>query len=293
MSKKRIVFIINPISGARIKIDIQKAIFTAIDKDEFDIDIRFTKYRGHASGISKQAVNNGVEIIVAVGGDGTINEVACEMINTKSILGIIPRGSGNGLARHLGISRTVSKALRLINKGHTMKIDTASINEKQFISIAGLGFDAMVAKQFSKSKKRGFLSYFRIIAEQYPSYQSKNYNLILDSGQEINTDAFFISIANSNQFGYNTSIAPNAKLNDGKLDICIVKKPFFVEIPLVINLLLLRAIHLSPHVEIIPASEIIIKQTKNRRINIDGEAFKLGKELSIKVNPLSLNVIIP
>lgn len=293
LTKKKIVFIINPISGGKKKVDIPKAILAEIDYDKFDVDIRFTERVGHAQEISKQCVEDGFDIIVAVGGDGTINEVASEMINSKSILGIIPRGSGNGLARHLGISRSVNKALGLINSTHTMKIDTASINGKPFISIAGVGFDAKVAELFANSKKRGFLTYFKIIAEKYATYRPKEYRITLDSRQTITTNALFISIANSNQFGYNTEIAPNAKLNDGKLDICIVKKPFLVELPLIINLLLLKAIHLSPHVEIIPASKIIIVQSKNRKVNIDGEAVELGKELNIKVNPLSLNIIIP
>lgn len=293
LTKKKIVFIINPISGGKKKVDIPKAILAEIDYDKFDVDIRFTERVGHAQEISKQCVEDGFDIIVAVGGDGTINEVASEMIGSDCILGIIPRGSGNGLARHLGISRSVNKALGLINSAHTFKIDTASINGKTFISIAGVGFDAKVAELFANSKKRGFLTYFKIIAEKYASYRPKKYSITLDSRQTINTKALFISIANSNQFGYNTTIAPNAKLNDGKLDICIVKKPFLVEIPLIINLLLLKAIHLSPHVEIIPASKIIIVQSKNRKVNIDGEAIELGKELNIKVNPLSLDIIIP
>lgn len=293
LRKKKIVFIINPISGGKKKVDIPKAILAEIDYDKFDVDIRFTERVGHAQEISKQSVEDGFDIIVAVGGDGTINEVASEMIGSNCILGIIPRGSGNGLARHLGISRSVNKALGLINSAHTMKIDTASINGKPFISIAGVGFDAKVAELFANSKKRGFLTYFKIIAEKYATYRPKEYRITLDSRQTITTNALFISIANSNQFGYNTEIAPNAKLNDGKLDICIVKKPFLVELPLIINLLLLRAIHLSPHVEIIPASTIIIVQSKNRKVNIDGEAVELGKELNIKVNPLSLNIIIP
>jgi len=292
-NKRRIVFIINPISGGRKKADIPKVISEEIDGNKFDIDIRFTEHAGHAGDISKQAVDENIEVIVAVGGDGTINEVACQMINTKSILGIIPQGSGNGLARHLGISRSVKKALRLINSAHTMKIDTASINGTPFISIAGVGFDAKVAELFAESKKRGFFNYLKIIAEKYAGYKQKKYIISLEDGKTITTNALFISFANSNQFGYNTSIAPNAQLNDGRLDLCIVKKPFLMELPLIANLLLLKAIHISPHVEIIPTSEVIVRQSKNRKVNIDGEAIKLGEELNIKVSPLSLNVIIP
>lgn len=292
-NKKKVVFIVNPISGGHRGTNISASIMQKVDKSKFDFEIQLTKYKGHASEISKQQVEDGTHIIVAVGGDGTINEVASQMIGTSSILGIIPRGSGNGLARHLGIPRMVGKALELINLSRNTKIDTATVNGTPFISIAGLGFDAYVADLFASSKRRGFFTYFKIIAENYHDYKSKTYTLRFGSGKLIETKAFFISFANSNQFGFNTSIAPNAKLNDGKLDICIVKKPFLVEIPLIANLLLLRKINLSPHVEIIPASDIVVEQSKNRVANIDGEAIKLGKELNIKVNPLSLNIIIP
>ncbi len=293
INKKKIVFIVNPISGGRRGTNLSSIINNGIDKNKFDFKIQLTEYAGHASKISKQLVEEKTDIIVAVGGDGTINEVASQMIGSNSILGIIPRGSGNGLARHLGIPRLASKAIDLINTTNTTKIDTATINDLPFISIAGLGFDAHVAKLFAGSKRRGFLTYFKIIAENYHEYKPKKYILNFDSGKTIETKAFFISFANSNQFGFNTSIAPNAKLNDGKLDICIVKKPFLVEIPLIANLLLLRKINLSPHVEIIPASSLKIQQTKNFVANVDGEAIKLGKELNIQVKPLSLNIIIP
>ena len=215
------------------------------------------------------------------------------MINCDCVLGIIPRGSGNGLARHLGIPLSVSKAIDLINSQKITKIDTASVNDKKFISIAGVGFDAHIADLFAGNTKRGFLSYFKLVAANYRTYRPKKYKIKLDSQDEITRSALFITFANSNQFGYNTTIAPNAKLNDGKLDICIVNKPSIFEIPIIVNLLLLKKIHLSPHVNIVPASELIVTQSKNRVTNIDGEPIKLGKELKIKVNPLSLNVIIP
>jgi YegS/Rv2252/BmrU family lipid kinase len=292
-ARKSIVFIVNPISGGNNKKDISEAINNEIDSNIFDIRILFTEYVGHGGEISKKLVDEGCNIIVAVGGDGTINEIASQMINSESTLGIIPRGSGNGLARHLGISRNTIKALKLINSANTTKIDTATVNNRPFISIAGVGFDAAVAEIFTQSKKRGFFSYFKIIAEQYHAYRPKKYILKLDDKEEITDKALFISFANSNQFGYNTSIAPNAKLNDGMLDVCIVQKPNIFEIPIIANLLLLKKIHLSPHVNIIPASKIIVKQSQNRAMNLDGEAIKMGKELKIEVKPLSLKLIIP
>jgi len=292
-TKKKLLFLINPISGGRRKDDINKIINENIKHDLFNVEIITTDYEGHARELSHKAVKNGIDIIVAVGGDGTINEVASQMINTKCIFGIIPQGSGNGLARHLGIPRSIKKSISLLNTQKITQIDTARVNEHPFISIAGIGFDAKVANLFSNSKKRGFINYLRLITENYFKYKPKKYRLLIDSKIKVNTRALFISFANSNQFGYNTSISPHAKLNDGKLDVCVVQKPNIFEMPIIINLLLLKKIHLSPHVNIIPAKNIEVTQSKNRVVNIDGEAVKLGNKLNIEVNPLSLNIIIP
>lgn len=292
-TKNRILFIINPASGKRKKQDISNLIHEKIDADRFEINISYTESPGHASRLSKKAVDSGVDVIVAVGGDGTINEVASEMINSEVILGIIPGGSGNGLARHLGIPHDVPKALTLINECHSTKIDTAQVNGMPFVSIAGTGFDALVAKKFAKSQQRGFIAYFNIVTQYYFKYKPRKYKLLFDDHPSITLRALFISFANSNQFGYNTTIAPNAKLNDGKLDICIVKKPELIEIPVIANLLLLKRIDKSEHVSIIQSSGLVVKRKKKSMVNIDGEPVKTENTLHIKINPLSLNVIIP
>ncbi len=291
--RKRIHFIINPISGRRPQKDIEQIIYATIDKKQFDVSIQFTDSVGHARQLSREAVASATHIIVAVGGYGTINEVASEMIGSDCILGIIPGGSGNGLARHLGIPRSLPKAIALINKTMTTAIDTATINDKSFVSIAGVGFDAEVAKLFATNKKRGFLSYLRIIIDKFNNYRPKKYVLSIDDDLKISVRAFFISFANSNQFGYNTAIAPNARLTDGLLDVCIVSKPKLWEMPIIANLILLKRIDKSQYVRIIPAKHILISQKKKRFVNLDGEAIKMKRRLVIKVKPKSLNVIIP
>lgn len=293
MSKKSILFIINPVSGRRRLNNIAEIIHKEISADKFDVHINFTDSAGHASILCKKAIENKTDIIVAVGGDGTINEVASQMIGSECVLGIIPGGSGNGLARHLGIPLVAEKAVKLIVEGKNTKIDTGTVNEKPFISIAGVGFDALVAKLFSVNKRRGFLTYLSLIAQQFTRYREKKYTLEFDTGEIITKKALFISLANSNQFGYNTTISPNAQLNDGLLDVCIVKKPKLINFPILLNLLLLKKIDQSPFVQIIPTKGVVIKRSKNRFVNIDGEACKLKKNLKVKVKPLSLNIIIP
>jgi YegS/Rv2252/BmrU family lipid kinase len=264
-----------------------------LNKTKFTYEFKFTEYAGHAAVLSKEAVKNNTGIIVAVGGDGTINEIASQMIGSESVLGIIPLGSGNGLARHLGIPRIVPLAIRQINRFNVTSIDTATLNGVPFISIAGMGFDAKVARLFSKSQKRGFFTYAHLITNHFLQYKPKKYRLKLEDGTEITKRAFFISFANSNQFGYNTAIAPNAQLRDGQLDICIVQKPNVFELPIIANLLLLRAIDKSQYVETIRASRFTVQQKRNRWINIDGEPKKLKKKIDVEVKPLSLKVIIP
>jgi diacylglycerol kinase family enzyme len=215
------------------------------------------------------------------------------MIHSDTVLGIIPGGSGNGLARHLNIPLTPIKAIELINHLHIMKIDTAKVNDVPFVSIAGVGFDALVAKKFAETNTRGFLTYLRIATNEFLNYKPKKYKLIFDEGKVIKQRAFFISFANSNQFGYNTQIAPNARLNDGKIDVCIAKKPSILQVPILANLLLLKKIDKSPLMEVIPTTGVVVKRKRNRVVNLDGEPIKLKKNLYIKVIPASLKIIIP
>jgi len=291
-SKKKVLFIINPNSGKKKHHLLTQSIDQLMDKSKFEVEAVFTKYAGHAIELSRDAVKSGFDIIVAVGGDGTINEVAGQMIHTEVVLGIVPMGSGNGLARHLGIPRNVEKAVQLINQFDFSKIDTCMVNDTHFVSIAGVGFDALVAKYFAQGERRGFLGYFTVVANKYLKYKPKKYKLTFHNGRTIVTRALFIALANSNQFGYNTTIAPQARLTDGLIDVCIVKKPALISLPVVVNLLLLKRLDLSPDFNIIQAPHLTISRSKNREVNIDGEPKKLTRKLNIKINPLSLKVII-
>ena len=290
--KKRILFIINPVSGKRSSKNILKEINSGIDSGKYIVDVKYSESAKHVTTLATDAVQTNTDIIVAVGGDGTINEVASCLIHSKSLLGIIPLGSGNGLARHIGIPLSVVKAIKLINEAHSMLIDTATINNKPFISIAGVGFDALIARKFATSKKRGFTTYLQYVANSFIKYKPKIYQLKINE-KVIKTKALFISFANSNQFGYNAQIAPNAKLDDGMLDICIVQKPNLFEMPLIANLVFLKRIDKSQLVEIIPAAEVTVERKKGKYVNIDGEAVEMTKKLEIKVVPLSLKIIIP
>ncbi len=291
-NKKRIVFIVNPISGIRKKQNVPDDIDHYLDKEKYDAQILFTEYAGHAGPLARKAVADGADIIVAVGGDGSINEVSKELVYTKVTLGIIPLGSGNGLANFLNIPINVRKAIEILNNGNEMTIDTISVNDDYFVSIAGVGFDALVAKHFATQKRRGFMTYFRIVSNRYINYRPKKY--ILNCNNEtITRRALFISFANSDQFGYNTSIAPDAKINDGLMDVCIVTKVPLLKIPYLTHMLFHKRVHESKYVELIKTDEIFVSRKKNRVVNIDGESKKLTKDLHFKMNHLSLKVIVP
>jgi diacylglycerol kinase (ATP) len=292
VQRKKIRFIINPISGVGRKPIIEKAINDNIDRDKFEHDIVYTKAANHATELSREAAEMNYDIVVAVGGDGSVNEVAKGIIGTNTSLGIIPAGSGNGLAHHLKISTNPAKAVKIINETNSILIDTVGINDETFVSIAGIGFDAYVAKKYAKEGRRGFWSYFKIVTQEYFSYKPKTYKLNID-GKIFEREALLISFANSSQFGYNASISPDAELADGLVDVCICKKVPLIEAPLIANLLYLKQIDKTKYVEIIKAQNIVIERNQNLVINLDGEPVRVGKTLNINVNPKSLRIIIP
>jgi diacylglycerol kinase (ATP) len=290
--KKKIVFIINPISGIGRQKNIEGLIGTQLDAALYDFEIRTTTGPGHATVLAANAVAEGVDVVVAVGGDGTVNEIGQALIGHPAALGIIPTGSGNGLARHLKIPFKFSKAIEVLNRCKIRKIDTATINGQIFLSIAGVGYDAYVAKKFADAPKRGFFTYFRIVSNEYPLYKPKKYLLEVD-GKIIRRKALAITFANSNQFGNNTSIAPAAKLDDGYVDICILRRIPLLLMPFYVPLLFTKVFHKTHYIEIIRAKQATVTRKKGKTIHLDGDPAKTGKVIEMKVNPLSLNIIVP
>jgi diacylglycerol kinase (ATP) len=290
--KKKIRFIINPISGVSRKKVIEEEIKENIDTAKYDYEIVYTKAANHATELSREAAEKNYDVVVAVGGDGSLNEVSKGLIGTRTVLGIIPAGSGNGFARHMKIPFHTVNAMKVINDGNSVRIDTIKINNETFISIAGVGFDALVAKKYAKAGKRGFWSYLKIITQEYVTYKPKKYILEID-GKKIEKKALLIAFANSSQFGYNTSIAPDADMQDGLLDVCIFEKAPLLETPFITNLLFMKQIDKIKYVEIIKGRNITVKRKRNKIVNIDGEPAKVGKDLTISVIPMSLNVIVP
>jgi YegS/Rv2252/BmrU family lipid kinase len=291
MEKHKICFIHNPISGVRKQSRFDELIRQNLDTDKFDFDVRETRSPKDAIRIASDAVNEKFDIVVAVGGDGTVNEVVQGIGRSQVLLGIIPTGSGNGLARHLQIPLEPERALQTINKLNIRTIDLATINGYPFASIAGLGFDARVANRYRKVKKRGFFGYFRVIFREYFSYRDREFTLIFNN-KKITRKAILLSIANSNQFGYNTIIAPTAEPDDGLLDIVIVRKFPLGELPRIIGQLYTGKIDQSAYIESFKTKEIFIQRKQGKRVNIDGEAIKMGREIFIRIQPAAIRVIV-
>lgn len=289
--KKRIAFIVNPISGIGKQKKIDRIIERNLDHDLFDYEIRYTEYVHHGTALARQIVEEGgIDAVIAVGGDGSVNDVATGLKDSGVTMGIIPCGSGNGLARNLRIPLTPALAIKVINQYHVAPIDTVSVNDRIFVSIAGVGFDAQVARRMKLAKTRGLQAYANIVLTDYPTSEEKTYRMRID-GKSVVRKAWFISFANSNQFGYNTAVAPLAKLDDGLIDVCIVGKIPLHHLTLTAPLLYTNHFQYSQHVEIYKAKEVELYNNENQWINLDGEGERIGTQLTFVNHPKSLNII--
>ncbi len=289
--KTSILFIINPISGGRKKAKIPALIDAYLDKEKFTANYSFTEYAGHAGELAEEAGNKNFDIIVAVGGDGTINEIASKVVQLDKVLGIIPFGSGNGLARFLKIPMDAKKAIQLINKFNITVIDTAKLNDRFFFNMAGVGFDAHISSVFAGNKGRGLNGYVELGLKEIIDYKGQNYQIEID-GKVYKRDAVVLSIANSSQYGNNVHISPKSSLTDGLLDVCIIKPFPLYKLPQLAYQMIRATTHKSTMVEIISGKQIKITRKREDAVHLDGEPFVMGKEINAEINPASLKIIV-
>ncbi len=291
--KKKLIFIINPISGIGRQKKIEEVVAKHLDHNLFDYEIRYTQRIHHGTEIAREAAEKReCDAIIAVGGDGSVNDVANGLHGHDMTMGIIPCGSGNGLARDLKIPLQLSQAVRIINQYNVSPIDTIQLNDHIYVSIAGVGFDALVARKMKQAKKRGLTAYANIVLNDYPLSKESLFHLNID-GKTWERKAWFISFANSSQFGYNTAIAPLADLSDGLIDICIVKKIPLAHLPLTAPLVYLNHFDLSQHVEIVKAKEVTVLDNEYGWVNVDGEGMRMENTLHFQVHHNALNIIKP
>jgi diacylglycerol kinase (ATP) len=287
--KSKVLFIINPVSGGKKKDEVPGLIHQHLDTAKYEHAIVYSTGVKHARTLAAEAAGE-YNMVVAVGGDGTINEVASSLVNTDIICGIIPFGSGNGLARFLQIPMDIVAAIKNINNARVESIDAGQVNGKYFFNMAGMGFDAHISEVFSHDKKRGFGAYIKSSFREVTNYRSQVYKMEID-GKLYERQAFMLSFANSSQYGNNAHISPMASVQDGLLDVCVVK-PFPLYKFIVMGLIMFtKTAHKSKYVEIINGKKIIIKREQEGPIHLDGEPRIMGADIEVNVLPSALKII--
>lgn len=286
---KKVLFIINKFSGTGYTPELEDKIVQVSKRVNVEAVLEFTKGPGHATELAKNA--SGVSAVVAVGGDGTLNEVAQGLVTRSIPMGIIARGSGNGLARHLGIPLTVDKALHTLYHGRNIAMDTFSLNDRLSLNVSGIGFDGHIANLFGGRTKRGLTGYAKLTLQEFMRFREFDATISYN-GDTFERKAFVIALANSSQYGNNACIAPSASVSDGLLNLTILKK-----IPLYrfdfVYAFFTKTLDRSPFCDLNTISEAEITTPVEVPFHVDGEPCGKASKFRIRVNPAALHVIVP
>lgn len=285
-----IKFIVNPISGTRSKQGLVEKLTLRLTEMGFDVDTELTKGHGDATRIAREAVRQGYDGVLACGGDGTVNETACAMIDTGVPMGIIPAGSGNGLARHMAIPIDPMLSLEIINARHIVDCDYCTANGMPFFCTFGLGFDAAVSDRFAESGKRGKATYIKSALKEFVHYDADRYTLTLDDGQTIERDAFLVTCCNASQFGNNAYIAPHASITDGLMDIIIVPDVWRLRmLPLGLDLMT-GVLDNNNLAEVYRVRRARLTRARGGAAHLDGEPVKVANDVDLEVHPGGLRM---
>src|SRR3989339_173241 len=283
MQEKKVLFIINPISGGKNKDFLPELIRTKINNSiPFEILNWQSASQDIETEINKKIEKENFNILVAAGGDGTVNRMASFVKGKKITLGILPFGSGNGLARFLKIPLNTEKAIELIVTGKEVIIDSGKINNKDFFCTAGVGFDAHIGTLFAKAGKRGPMTYIKKITAEFNKYKPSQYELEID-GETYSEKAFLITFANANQWGNEAQIAPGADIQDGLLNITLVKSVSLLTAPVIATRLYLKNIDKSANVKTFAGKKIIVKRQEEGSVHFDGDPGIMGKKLEVEI----------
>ncbi len=288
--KKRMIFIVNPISGTQGKKAILKWIDERLDRTLYEYEVVKTEYAGHATEIAANAVKDGIDIVVAIGGDGTINETARSLIHTDTALGIVPCGSGNGLARHLRIPMDPKAAIDILNENYQIQMDYGKINNIPFFCTCGVGFDAFVSLKFADSGKRGLLTYLENTLHESLTYQPETYEIENEEGT-VKHKAFLIACGNASQYGNNAYITPQASLTDGLMDVTILEPFTVLDVPSLSFQLFNKTIDQNSRIKTMRAKKIKIHRNKSGVFHYDGDPIMGNEDLEVEIVPHGLNVI--
>ena len=289
---KNIAFIINPISGTQNKRKLPKLIEQTLDKEQWLANIEFTERAGHARELAGQYAKMGFHAVVAVGGDGTVNEVACGLRDTDTAMGIVPMGSGNGFARHLNIPMRTAGAIELLNHSEVIEADYGLVNDRVFVTTCGTGFDARIAYQFATAGSRGFQTYLKKIMQDVLTYKSETYHLTNGKDIDLEHKAFLITFANANQWGNKAYIAPHASIQDGKMDICMLSSSAILGAPALAVSLFTKTIDKSMFMDTLQARDIVLYRENESPFHIDGDPVSMPREIRIRMVENGLKVLV-
>lgn len=287
---KKIVFILNPKAGHGLNSAIEEKIDKVFSGNDFNIEKVYTQGSGHATELSRKAASENYYAAIAVGGDGTVNEVAAGLVNSNTAVGIIPMGSGNGFSNFLKIPHNVEKALTIIKNGNLKTIDSFTVNGRFGINVAGAGFDAYVAHRFAGAGKRGFITYFRLVIKNYFGYQEQEYEIEID-GLKKSRKALLVEIANGAEFGNRAVIAPPALVDDGWLDLIIVRKSNLFKLPVTLYRIFSGQNLGKSTAEYYRGKRMVIRSMNAMHLHIDGEAAEPKAKAEVMIVPQSIKVI--
>lgn len=290
---KNVLFIVNKYAGAGYQPQVEGRILTACEKFDIECTIQFTSGPGHATDLAKEGSKNNFDMVVAVGGDGTLNEVARGLLHSKTPMGIIPKGSGNGLARHLGISMKMEKALEQVLTGKVVEMDTFRLNGKLSLNVSGIGFDGHIANLFAKKKKRGFWTYARLVTLHYITFKEFDAELELENHAVAKHKSFMIAIANASQYGNNARVAPQASITNNSLQTAILKKVPAQRGFRFAYQMFTGKLKTGKYYTCLTVNNGLIKVDKPTAYHVDGEPCGHASEFKIEVLPHSLQMITP
>ena len=289
-NKKSVVFLVNPISGTHSKKELPELIDAVLDKELFDHRILYTEYAGHAAEMARQFAAEQTDIVVAVGGDGTVNEVARSLVHTQTALGIIPRGSGNGLARHLCLPMDMGKSIEIINQCCIEQFDYGVINDLPFFCTCGMGFDAFISLKFAEAGKRGPVTYAENVLKEGLKYKPETYEVEDESGAR-KYKAFLIACANASQYGNNAYIAPGATMKDGEMDV-IIMEPFDVlDAPQIAADLFMKTLGNNSKIKTFRTKRLHIHRKQEGAIHYDGDPIMTDADIDVRIEHEGIRIV--
>ena len=291
--KKHFVFIVNPRAGVdRVK-EMKHILAAAFASGEHSYELQLTERAQHGTTLARDAAKRGAYAVVAVGGDGSVADVAEGLLETQAVLGIVPKGSGNGLARELNIPLNMEDAVALLLRAKERTIDVGFAGDKLFLSNAGVGFDAIIARDFQQSVRRGLVSYVTLVVKHLWRYKPRSYRIVLDGGRSIEETAFLLTVSNGSQYGYGFRVAPGAQIDDGLLDVIVVR-PFP---PFMGFIIPLRAwtgnILKSRYTRHYRARDVRVMHPELRLLQTDGDPRPCANEVHFRLQPAALKVLVP